>query len=417
MRMFRFLLFCLFISIPLALRGQQPASETGISAVPPPDSFFIDKEKEVWEALKHNDKAADSRLLADDFVGLYDTGFATKSDHVKQMDDKDSIGSYNLQDAKVLHLSPEMALLLYKATCKGSGEWEEFCSLPKYVSSLWAVRSGQWVALFSQDTTTAANEQEISAQALAKEREIQEAQKRNDSAQFADLLSDDLVAIDEDGIRGKKELLEEIRTSDFRLSDYKMEDVKTIPEGDGVIIAYKQTHVGTEHGKPFALRIYTHSNWQRRGDKWVLTMFQDSTAKEDTAADSGEQDDASVLKEILASEYRIVDALARDDIEGFAKLLPEDVMDIDDDGIHTKTEWIREFQEQKARGFVYREFRFDDPKLIRLGADQATMAAKETMRGLDKGKPFEVRTYTNATYVRRDGKWVPRVYQDTPMVE
>jgi hypothetical protein len=133
-------------------------------------------------------------------------------------------------------------------------------------------------------------------------------------------------------------------------------------------------------------------------------------------ATNGESNDI-VLKEILASEYRIVDTLAHDDIEGFAKLLPDDVMGIDDDGIHTKAEWILGFQEQKARGYLFREFRFDDPKLIRLGPDQATMAAKETMRGLDKGKPFELRTFTNATYAKRDGKWVPRLYQDTAAVK
>jgi len=45
----------------------------------------------------------------------------------------------------------------------------------------------------------------LPAQALAKEREIQEVQKQGDWARFAELLSDDLVAIDEDGIRSKTE--------------------------------------------------------------------------------------------------------------------------------------------------------------------------------------------------------------------
>jgi len=281
MRMFRILLLC-FMSLPLALRGQQPASETGTSAVPPPDPFFIEKEKEVWEALKHKDKAADSRLLADDFVGLYGTGFAAKAEHVNQMDEKYTIESYKLQDAKVLRLSPTTALVLYKSTCNGSGAWEQYCSRSDYVSSLWVERDGHWLNLFSQDTTATSNEQEkgLCSQALAKERKIQEVQKQGDWTRFADLLSDDLVAIDEDGIRSKKELLDQIRTADFHLSDYRMEDIRTIPESNGAIVAYKQTHVGTEHGKPFALHIYTHSNWQRRGDKWVLTMYQDSTAKE-----------------------------------------------------------------------------------------------------------------------------------------
>ncbi len=266
-------------------RQNTVAATTGV--VTPTDSFFVAKEKEVWEALKGKDKAAATRLLADDFTGLYDTGLLNKAEWVKQIDDVYTVDDYTIIDPRVLHPSPNTALLLYTGACKGTGAWADYCSHTSRISDMWVKRNGQWFDLFSQDTTAA----------------------------------------------------------------------------------------------------------------------------------SGEKDDASVLKEILASEYRIVETLAHDDIEGFAKLLPDDVMDIDDDGIHTKAEWLPEFQEQKARGFLYREFRFDDPKLIRLGPDQATMAAKETMRGLDKGKPFELRTYTNATYVRRDGKWVPRVYQDTPMVK
>lgn len=106
---------------------------------------------------------------------------------------------------------------------------------------------------------TALPDDDLSIQALAKEREIQEAQKRNDWPKFADLLSDDLVAIDEDGIRSKKELLDAIKGADIRFSDYNMEDVRTIPEGNGAIVAYKQTLIGTERGKAFTWRIYTHS--------------------------------------------------------------------------------------------------------------------------------------------------------------
>jgi len=246
-----------------------------------PDSFFVEKEKEVWQALEHKDKAAAIRVLADDFVGMYDFGFFNKSEWVEQIDDQYTVDHYAVLEPRVLRPSPTTALLLYTSTCKGTGAWADYCSHTSRISDLWVERNGQWLDLFSQDTTATSSEQgsSLSAQALEKEREIQEAQKQGDWARFADLLSDDLVAIDEDGIRSKKELLEEIRTSDFHLSDYKMEDVRTIPEGNGAIVAYKQTHIGTEHGKPFALHIYTHSNWQRRGDKWVLTMFQDSTAK------------------------------------------------------------------------------------------------------------------------------------------
>src|SRR5215470_6153413 len=133
---------------------QNPTDHGGMTE---PDAFFIAKEKEVWEALKSKNKAADSQLLAEDFLGLYDTGFATRSDHVKQMDDSYAIDTYTIQDSRVVRLDPKMALLLYKSTCKGSGDWETYCSRPVYVSSLWVHRDGRWLALFSQDTPASSN--------------------------------------------------------------------------------------------------------------------------------------------------------------------------------------------------------------------------------------------------------------------
>jgi hypothetical protein len=216
-----------------------PIPETNAAEFPP-DSFFIAKEKEDWEALKHKDKAAATRLLADDFVGMYDFGFFNKSEWVKQMDDQYTLDDYTIEGPKVLHPSPTTALLLYTSTCKGTGTWAEDCFHTSRVSDLLVERNGQWLSLFSQDT----------------------------------------------------------------------------------------------------------------------------------AATSGESDDA-VQNAILSSERQIVDALSSDDIEGFGKFLPDDIVDIDTDGVKGKSEWLKGFESQKKVGYLFRGFRFEDPKLIRLGPDAA----------------------------------------------
>jgi hypothetical protein len=251
----------------------------------PPDAFFIAKEEEVWEAIKNKDKAAATRLLADDFVGMGDTGYTTKSEWIKQIDDEQyTVDDYTIENAKLLRPSANTALLLYTSNCKGTGTMAEVCSHASRISDLWVERNGQWVDLFSQDTQ----------------------------------------------------------------------------------------------------------------------------------ATSSESDDA-VLNAILSSEKQIVDALSRDDIEGFGRLLPDDVVEIWTDGVHHKPEWLRSMEQEKKDGYLYRDFRFEDPKLVRLGPDQAILTATEIIHGLNKGKPVEDRLYTMACYVRRNGKWVPRVYQDTPI--
>jgi hypothetical protein len=144
------LAFAFVASVPLAGAADDAKSVKATEA--PPTSYFVAKEKEVWEALKQKDKATASRLLADDFVGMYATGFYTKSEWVKQIDEQYSITDYTIDDVKLLRASPTTALLLYKSTCKGTGEWAEFCARAEYISDLWVKRNGRWMAMFSQDT-------------------------------------------------------------------------------------------------------------------------------------------------------------------------------------------------------------------------------------------------------------------------
>jgi ketosteroid isomerase-like protein len=118
----------------------------------PLDSFFVTREKEVWEALRKKDKSVAAGLLAYDFVGMSDFGFSTNAEWIKQLDGQYTVDDYSIEDVKLLRPNPTTALLLYKSTCKGTGEWAEFCSRARYISDLWTERNGQWIALFSQDT-------------------------------------------------------------------------------------------------------------------------------------------------------------------------------------------------------------------------------------------------------------------------
>ena len=94
-------------------------------------------------------------------------------------------------------------------------------------------------------------------------------------------------------------------------------------------------------------------------------------------------------------------------------MLPEDIADIEDDGIHAKGDWVKEIQQQKNNYYLFKDFKFEEPRLIRVGPDAAVIFGKETWHATDRSKPVEARMYTHALYVCRVGKWVPRFYQDT----
>lgn len=111
--------------------------------------FFVGLESRVWDALTRGDAAADRVLLSDDFVGVYPTGFADRSDHVGQLDDGSTVADYEIATATVRMLTEEHALLSYEARfrrhARDDGE-------RMYVSSIWSRRGGEWVNVFSQDT-------------------------------------------------------------------------------------------------------------------------------------------------------------------------------------------------------------------------------------------------------------------------
>lgn len=113
---------------------------------------LIRLETQVWQALADGDAAADRRMLADDFLGVYPTGFADRKAHVEQLTDGPTIGSFALHDARMLTVSESAVILSYRAefkrpTSNAASGLEEM-----YVSSLWCRRDGAWFNVFSQDT-------------------------------------------------------------------------------------------------------------------------------------------------------------------------------------------------------------------------------------------------------------------------
>jgi hypothetical protein len=111
-------------------------------------SFFVALESQVWEALRRGDGAADARLLAENFLGLYDSGFATRADHSGQLDKGPTVSWYELETPRLVRLGAAHALLAYEARWRdGKGNARR-----AYISSIWERRADGWRNVFSQDT-------------------------------------------------------------------------------------------------------------------------------------------------------------------------------------------------------------------------------------------------------------------------
>jgi hypothetical protein len=171
------------------------------------------------------------------------------------------------------------------------------------------------------------------------------------------------------------------------------------------LIATEIIH-GLNKGKPFEDRLYTMACYVRRNGKWVPRVYQD------TPVESEESDDA-VLKAIVANEQKIFETLKRNDFTAFGNMLPDDLIDVEDDGIHTKAEWLKELEGQKNSALLFKDFKLYDLRLVRYGTSAATLVCRETIDGTENGKPFTWHINGTATYVNRSGKWVPVLYAET----
>ena len=115
-------------------------------------NFFLGLEIQVWEALKNGDANADSNLLSDDFLGVYETGLGSKEDHLELLRNGPIISCYEIGSSQLIQLGPEIASLTYSATATFLRNEGKDTQVLLYITSIWARRLNKWVNIFSQDT-------------------------------------------------------------------------------------------------------------------------------------------------------------------------------------------------------------------------------------------------------------------------
>ncbi len=116
-------------------------------------TVLLAHERRVWDALVAGDRTADEALLAADFLGVYPTGFAGRTEHVAQFAAEPTVESYEIRSPRSVVITDDHVLLAYEALfTRPRGTAERM-----YVSSLWSRRGNRWVNTFSQDTPAASD--------------------------------------------------------------------------------------------------------------------------------------------------------------------------------------------------------------------------------------------------------------------
>lgn len=109
---------------------------------------FVALERQVWDALVSGDPNADMAQLTDDFLGVYETGFANRQDHGDQLLNGPLAERYEISEARIQVYADDLVLLAYRALWIRPGGKEQVM----YISSIWKNTDGVWRNTFSQDT-------------------------------------------------------------------------------------------------------------------------------------------------------------------------------------------------------------------------------------------------------------------------
>jgi len=115
-------------------------------------AFFVELERQVWEALRTGDAEADARVLSANFLGVYETGFADRAAHAAQLNAGPRVDDYLIDRERLLPLCRDSVLLAYRARFRRHGDDRRATMQTMFVSSIWQQCDGDWVNVFSQDT-------------------------------------------------------------------------------------------------------------------------------------------------------------------------------------------------------------------------------------------------------------------------
>jgi len=118
--------------------------------------------------------------------------------------------------------------------------------------------------------------------------------------------------------------------------------------------------------------------------------------------------DDAMRDALVAQERAGLEALKAGDVAGFAAMLGEEEVFVDDHGPATKAEVVR-----NVGGFRIIDYSMDDARMVRVSDAAGVIVYRLTEHGASHGKEFNATVYVSTLYVMRRGKWVSLFSQET----
>ena len=109
-------------------------------------------EKSAWEANRTRNIDFYRSYLTDDCLGIFSIGIVDKNATLKDISENPrELFSYAIEEPRVLILSENVAVLIYKATVEG-GIADQRRKSSALVTTIYKVVDGEWKAILHQQT-------------------------------------------------------------------------------------------------------------------------------------------------------------------------------------------------------------------------------------------------------------------------
>ena len=119
----------------------------------------------------------------------------------------------------------------------------------------------------------------------------------------------------------------------------------------------------------------------------------------------------AVEEKIISSlEKQGWEAIKKKDWNALSSIMTEDFVDVGEMGIRGKSEAL---QDLKAN-FILTEYAMEQVKVLELSKDAALVTYRLVQKGSYKGENLPAKINCSAAYVRRGGRWLNILFQETP---
>lgn len=281
--------------------SNQPSTNANAATTPTPAptvsaNDIIDKEKQLWDAIKRKDWDAFGGSLADDQVYVSSNGVHDKAatlESVRKLD----VAEWSMTDVKVLMVDADAAVVTYTSSTKGNYDGKPIEAGTLRESSAWVKRGGKWLTVYHQDSevqtapaqtgtpsaaptssaaaalspsaTASPSASATPATATDAERQVWDALKRKDWDGFAAFLADDFIEVEPDGVYDKAGSVNGVRKVDF--TDVTVSDFREVKfDADAALV----THMA-KGPREFGPKGMRHTSvWANRGGKWSAVFHQ-----------------------------------------------------------------------------------------------------------------------------------------------